>query len=327
MIIFLYGSDTFRSLQKLKQLKEKFLKDVAGGSLNLIEIDGEKLSFAEFKKEVTTISFLAEKRLIIIKNIICKGKNRDIQKEIIEYLKERKNDENVLVFWEEEKREKDLLFKLLLQLDKKERIANPVKREIFKQEFEPLKGANLKEWIISSAKEKGGAISSGNADFLIEKIGNDLWQLNNELDKLISFSKKISSDDIKKIVIAQNDESIFELTDAIGGRNKRRALELLNNQIQNGTNVNYILAMLARQYRILMEIKDYIAKNENKTEDNLARGLNLHPYVVKKLASQIKLYEMATLKKIYKKVSECDLKIKTSRINPELLLDLIILDS
>lgn len=317
MLIFLYGPDTFRSLQKLKELKNKFIKDVEGGSLNLADLDGEKLTYADFKKQISTVSFLSPKRMIIFRNIISKGKNKDLQKEIIEFLKkDAGRNENVLIFWEEEKKEKDALFKFLAGLNA---------GAVFKQEFDFLKGVALKKWIAKEVLEKGGEIKADAINMLVERVGSDLWQMNNELEKLSSYDKNITCENIKKFVKTKDDDNIFNLADAIGSKNKKLALRLLTEQIRLGVNINYILFMLARQCRLLLEAKDFLERNEKANSRGLALALKIHPFVAQKLYSQMKFYEMQGLKKIYKCLMNIDLKSKSSSANIELLLDMLII--
>lgn len=318
MLIFLYGPDTFRSLQKLKELKNKFIKDVEGGSLNLADLDGEKLTYADFKKQISTVSFLSPKRMIIFRNIISKGKNKDLQKEIIEFLKKDEGrNENVLIFWEEEKKEKDALFKFLIGLNA---------GAVFKQEFDFLKGVALKKWIIKEVLEKGGEIKADAINMLVERVGSDLWQMNNELKKLASYDKNITCESIKKFVKTKDDDNIFNLADAIGSKNKKLALRLLTEQIRLGVNINYILFMLARQYRLLLEAKDFLARDERANCRSLALALKIHPFVAQKIYSQVKFYEMQGLKKIYKCLMNIDLKSKSTSSNIELLLDMLIVE-
>ncbi|MFH0854263.1 MAG: DNA polymerase III subunit delta [bacterium] len=325
MIIFLYGHDTFRSLKKLHELKEKFLKNVDGGALNLAEIDGEKLTFADFKKEISTVSFMSPKRMAIFKNIISKNKDKNLQDNIIEYLNKHKNDETIIVFWEEAIKAKEVLVKYLLSLKNNRQAASLRKQDAYLQEFKLLNDAELRNWIIKTTSEKGGEIDGASLNMLIERIRNDLWQMNNELDKLISFSSKISVENIKKFVKTKDDENIFNLTDAIGNKNKKIALRLLTEQLRTGTNINYIITMLARQFRILLEVKDYLAKDARSFSPyDISRDLDIKFFVVKKILKQVKMYEMVNLKNLHSQILEIDLKSKTNSAHMELLLNMLI---
>ncbi len=333
MLIFLYGPDTFRSLQKLKQLKEKFIKEVEGGSLNLVDLDGEKLTYADFKKQISTVSFMSPKRMIILRNIISKGKDKNLprpavsatisnamktrggglQKEIIEFLKKDKDDDNIIIFLEENITKKEILSKFLLGL------------AILKQEFELLKGISLKKWIAKEVLEKGGKLNADAVNMLVERIGSDLWSMNNELEKLINYDKNITCENIKKFLKTKDDDNIFNLVDAIGAKNKKLALRLLTEQIRLGVNINYILTMLARQYRLLLEAKDFLARDNRANSRSLALGLKINPFVAQKLYSQVGMYNIETLKKIYRCIMNIDLKSKSTSANIELLLDMLII--
>jgi len=318
MIIFLYGPDTFRSMEKVKELKNKFISEVEGGALNLAELYGEKLTFADFKKEVSTVSFMSSRRMVILKNVIAKSKKENLQEEIINYLKESADSDNVLIFWEENKNGKKKLFKFLTYPQ------NLLK--IYKQEFNLLKGFELRNWIIASVKKKGAQIESKAVYALEERIGGDLWRMNNEIDKIISYDKKISVENVKKMIKARYDNNIFNLTDAIGSRNKKLALKLLKDQLSAGSNIYYILTMMARQYRMLLEVKDYLVKNNlNRASSHiLARDLKMHPFVAQKLVNQESLYKVEELKNIYFEIMNIDLKSKQSSASAELLLDILV---
>ncbi|MFH0857018.1 MAG: DNA polymerase III subunit delta [bacterium] len=320
MLIFLYGPDTYRSIEKLKEFKNKFLRDVEGGSLNLTEIDGEKITFGDFKKEISTVSFMARKRMIILRSII-KSKKKELQKEIVEYLKltVEKDEDNILIFYEEDASAKEPLVKFLAGGGKN-------KSGVLRQEFPLLKGADLRNWIIKAVKEKGANIDMPAVNMLMERIGSDLWQMNNELEKLACYDKNITCENIKKFVKTKDDENIFNLTDAIGGKNKKLALKLLTEELRAGVNINYILTMLARQYRLLLETQDYVEKSGGGYINSaaVARDLKLHPYVAQKLSTQVKMYKYDDLKNLYGEIMRIDFKSKTSSVNIELLLDMMI---
>jgi len=277
------------------------------------------LGFGDFKKECSTVSFMSSKRMVVLKNVISKSKNKNLQKEIVEFLKNSNSmEDNMLIFFEEAVNAKSFLHKFLMSAN------NNIK--MYKQEFKLLDKYELKKWIFKEVAEKNGEIENGADLILMERVGSDLWQINNELDKLINFEKKITGNNIKKMVKARDDENIFNLTDAIGAKNKKMALKFLTEQLRSGFSVNYILTMMSRQFRLLIEAKDYLAKSglNNVSPQNLARDLRVHPFVARKLLEQEGLYQMKELREMYNRIMEIDLKSKTAAIDIELLLDLFI---
>ncbi|NMB48645.1 DNA polymerase III subunit delta [Candidatus Kuenenbacteria bacterium] len=315
MIIFLHGSDTFRSKEKLKMFKEKFIREVDKSGLNLMSLDGEKISINELNKAIATQSFLAKKRMVVIKNIFKQRKA--LQTEVLELLKSGKfrdgKEDNILIFWDEEPDKRSALFKYL-------------DGSKFKEELETLKGAELARWIIKRTEEKGGRIGKMNADILASKSDGDLWALSGEIDKLVALSRgrEIGREDLEQSTLVKVEDNIFNLTDAIGNKNNQLALKLLRQSLEGGANEIYLLTMIVRQFRILIQVKAGL--EEGKSGRALAQELGLHPFVVQKAQAQAVKYTMEQLKKIYKKLLEIDWKLKTGS-DGEALLEMLVAEN
>ena len=70
MIIYIYGEDTFRSRNYLKQQVERFKKERDPQGMNVVVLDGQKVESRRLWNEITAAPFLAEKRLVIVQNIL-----------------------------------------------------------------------------------------------------------------------------------------------------------------------------------------------------------------------------------------------------------------
>ena len=300
MIIFLYGPDTFRSKEKLKTFKEKFVREVDKSGLNLLELDSAKTNINDLNKAISTQSFLAKKRMVVIKNIFAQRKS--LQTEMLELLKTGKfrdgKDDNILIFWDEEPDKRTVLFKYL----------NGIK---FKEEFEILKNNDLTRWIIKRVEEKSGQISKMNVDILASKSDGNLWTMAGEIDKLLALAngQAISKEQLEQSTLVKVEDNIFNLTDAIGNKNTKLALKLLHESIEGGANEIYLLTMIVRQFRILIQVKVALEK-EGGNYRVIAQTLGIHPFVVQKALVQTTKYSMEKLKAIYKKLLEIDLKLK-----------------
>ncbi len=320
MIIFLYGADTYRSSQKLNEIKDKFIKEVDASGLNLSVLNGAKLKFEKFNQQVKASPFLARKRMVIIKNLISENKSKDIQKEIVELLNhEEKNPDqaNIIVFWEEASHSKSRGKNALWDRLSKEKLA---------QEFKLLTATQLNNWLIKEIQKRGAKLEKTVLPLLAATVGNDLWQMSNEIDKLINFcqDKIITGQNIENLVKAKYDDDIFKLVDALGNKNKKQALKLISDQLNLGSNEMYLLSMLIRQFRILLLIKDLQKENSNITKDKIAKELQIHPFVAQKALWQVKNFTFEQLKAIYQMLLDIDFKIKTSATKPKLLFDMFI---
>lgn len=316
MIIFLYGADTFRSKEKLKILKERFIQEVDKSGLNLADIEAIKMSIADFNKTVASRSFLAKKRMVVIRHIFKTAKS--FQTEVLELLKKGKyresRDDNVLIFWDEEPDKRVALFKYL-------------SGSKFKEEFNILANNDLVKWIEKRVELKGGKISHGDANFLASKSDGDLWALAGEIDKLVAAGKgAIGRAEIEESSLVKIDDNIFNLTDAIANQDRARALKLLDEQIESGVNEIYLLSMIVRSFRILTQIKSALEGGGQGGQRAIAGELGLHPFVVQKAMPQARKYEMDELKRIYAKLLEIDIRLKTSDANPKTLLEMFVVE-
>lgn len=329
MIIFLYGPDTFRSRQKLKELKNKFVAEVDKAGLNITELDGEKLDVQEFETAASTPPFLAKKRLVVVADLIAKNKGQKIQKEILELLNKNNLETTILIFWEGElgakikkpSRSKTAVRRSNLLLDR-------LKDEKYAQEFKLLEPAGVKKWAENQIKNRSGQIELKALDLLVDFIGNDLWQFNSEIDKLIAFckTKKIGVNDVQTLVKTKLDDDIFKLTDALGQKNQSLATKLIADQLKSGTSPAELLSRIIWQTKNLLLIKDFVEQNGSGYSDNrLNYQLGLHPFVIKKTITQISNHQLADLKLMYQRLLAIDYKIKTSQINPEVLFDLLVI--
>jgi len=331
MIIFLYGPDTFRSRQKLKQIKDKFIKEVDKSGLNIETLNGSTLETSEFEKAVSTPSFLAKKRLVIIEDLISKNKGQKIQKEILEALDKNGLKDTIIVFWESGlDGSKSKKSRSKTSAKRSNLLFNRLKKEEYAQEFNLLAEGGVYRWTAAETKNRGGKIEPQALRLLTDLVGNNLWQMNSEIDKLLAFAKNqsITVAAVESLVKTKLDDDIFKLTDALGQKNKEVALKLITDQLKSGTSPTELLAKITWQFKNLLLVKNFVEKNgDGYPSGRLTYQLGLHPFVIKKTMAQVKCHDPASLKKNYQRLLSIDYKIKTSQVDPEVLFDLLVIKS
>ena len=90
MIIFLYGEDTFRSRQKLKELKSKFLRDIDSSGNSLAVLGGENTTLDRLNEIMASSSLFSKKRMIVIENIFS-NKDKNIFEVLKDYLAKKES--------------------------------------------------------------------------------------------------------------------------------------------------------------------------------------------------------------------------------------------
>ena len=323
MLFFLYGEDDYRSQEKLKEIKEKFIKDVDESGYNIVTLD-EKITIEKFTKEFSQTGFLASKKLIIIRHLLRQTLTKELAEVILEYLDKFKNDkdENIIVFYENNlpHSKKNFLSGNKLKLFKK------LTSFKYSSEFKKLADYQVVKWIQEKFKENGKNIDQKLANKIFALVGNRLRTLNNEISKIANYNKakEIEEKSIDELVSASLNDDIFLFSDKLANKKKIEAVKLLNEQLQSGVNPVYLLTMIIRQFRILLQIKS--ALEENVSPASLAKYLSLHPFVIKKSITSAQLYSLKELKLIYQKLLSLEKKIKSSGLKPQTLLNLFVLD-
>jgi DNA polymerase-3 subunit delta len=308
MIYFLHGQDSYRSKEKLLDIIEGY-KKVHKSGLNLIYIDATEKSFADFYSNFKVVSMFAEKKLIILKNVFSDSK---FQEEFLENIKDIEKFQDIVVVYENS------------AADKRIKFFKALAKQATCQEFELLDPALFKKWVIKKFEAKGIKINLDALDMIISFVGNNLWQMSNEVEKLSNYKGKtiIKKEDILTLIKPNIENDIFKTIDELAKKNKKQALSLLHKHLDNGDNVLYLLSMIAYQFRNLLIIKEL--QDAQIPYQMIAKKSGLHPFVVQKTSSLCSQFSNEQLKKIYQKIFLIDLNIKTGKVEPETALDLLV---
>jgi len=313
MLIFLYGEDTFRSKQKLHEIIQEY-KKIHKSGLNLVTIDYQSAGgFEDLKRELETVSMFKEKKLIILKGALL---SPEFEKPLLDYKENLLKDKaNTIVFFEDGKADSRKSFFKFLEKNSKS------------QEFKPLSGLQLLSFAKREFQKYGIKIKKEALKQLVIFCGNDLWRLSNEIIKLAAFKIKekgqeIGLKDVEQMVNSEIEGDIFKTIDAIARKNKKQALGLLHSHLEDGDSAPYLLSMINFQFRNLLLIKDLL---EKRTQYHLiSQKAGLHPFVVRKSYELCQRFTLSEIKKIYQRIFQADLNIKTGKTEPQTALDMLI---
>ncbi len=330
MIIFLYGKDTYRSKQQLAKMVEKFRVERDPQGLNLVKVDVEKTK-DNIMQEVLASPFLAEKRMVVLENLLA-SKQKEVQEELLKRIEEQTVPADViLVIWEAIDKPKTKLGKELFARLLKEK---------FVQHFEELSGAKLTGWILAEVKGRGGEIERQAANVLANAVGSDTWRLSTIIDQCIAYvqtanneppsssplkgGRAIISSDVSLFIEEKADDNIFNLVDAIVNKQTKNVYTMMQEQYRQGNDAGYLFAMITRQFRILLQLRDLYDRGENLQSSSVAKEMGLHPFVVKKSLPMVKRYTMDELKRIHTELLSIDTKTKTGQGDQSMMLDVFV---
>lgn len=289
---FFYGEDDFSLKQEVSRWRDAFVEKF--GDTNLIEFTGEDLSagkanLAELKSMISSMPFLSEKRLLILKNCLKVP-------ELVEAVREIPEHSIVLIEEGGEPDKRTSAFKFLSTNANVKLFLKP-------------KGAQLNGWISRRSR-----ISSDAAAYLASVVGDNLWALENELQKLSLYAgeKEITIDMIDELVCGNVQASIFELTDKLSAKDNRGALKAIQKLEDRGEEAGFIFAMIVRQFRLMLEVKSLLEMR--MTPAMIASRMKVHPFVITNVSRQCKNFTFKQLRNILEKFLEIDRKLKTGGI-------------
>jgi DNA polymerase-3 subunit delta len=319
------GEDDYSRRQALEDIK-KGIGDPAALMPNTIVLDGRTVTPEQLRNACETVPFLAEKRLVVVEGLLERFElpRKNIRKKTprqVEHLEEIKKFMDIA---------KTLpAFTELVFLGGVVKAVNPLLREFSAigkiESFPLLKQARLTQWIECRVKAAGGAISPQAVATLVRFVGNDLWTMANEVEKLVLYAagRCIEEADVKAVVSHAREESVFTLVDAVLESRGGLAQETLQQLLRAGAEPVYLLTMIARQARIIFLVREMRARGSSRSEIQSKLGL-ASDFLVRKAWEQSEKYSPARLHELYHRLLETDAAIKTGRLEGEIALNILI---
>ncbi|KKP59522.1 MAG: polymerase III protein [Candidatus Magasanikbacteria bacterium GW2011_GWC2_34_16] len=317
MIIYIYGEDTFRSRQYLREQVAKFKQARDPQGYNVVFLDSAKAETGKVLGELVNVPFLAEKRMIVLENILTNN-DKELLGEIITRVEKNNIPEsNVVIFWQGKGKSK---VKEAAELEKL------LQKEKYAREFAALTPSQLSKWVADEIKTKGGVASSAALQFLVANTKGDIWYLNSLIEQLVSYAqdREIQLADVQLFLEEKIDDNVFNMVEAIVNGNRKQAFKLLNEQRRLGEDDFKLFGLIVWQFRILLALRALFDVEDNMTSDAMAKKLKLHPFVVKKNLALVKRYTLARLKDLYDQLLQIDIKTKTGQGDQSMLLDLFV---
>lgn len=298
--------------------KEKFTE----ASTSIYDIEETELDNA--LEDLDTYNFLSEKKIIIIKNIeaINENENQDSIEHLLKYIDTPSND-NLLII--ETKGFKNKVKDESVEKTKSKKKIN-LEKELKKKCKTIEIEVNSKSFIKNAFK--GYDIDQKTINLLDEYCLEDITKIKSETEKLKNYKfeeKKITEEDIKELVIKKLGDPkdlTFQFTRSLGERDRKKALrdyrELLNYNIEP----LQIIGNLTSQIRIIYQVK--ILDKKYMSPKEMANMLDEKEFRIMKTRELIPYYSEKDLLGLMQKLSDMDLRIKTTNTNPNDEIELFI---
>jgi DNA polymerase-3 subunit delta len=184
----------------------------------------------------------------------------------------------------------------------------------------------LPEWIRARAQRRKVKLDASAVADLAEFVGDDLRQLDQELIKLRDYAadgRPIARADVRRLVPATRAANVFDLVEALGAGDGATAGRLLQHALDaDGEQPLRLLALIARQYRLLIQAKALQAQGLKPPE--VARELSVPEWTAPKLLTQAGRHSFARLEQAMERIAAADEAIKTGKLTDREALDVLL---
>jgi DNA polymerase-3 subunit delta len=315
-VVLLHGNDEFAIAAHIEKLCAG-LGDPSSADMNIARFDGRAgLDYEALNAAINAAPFLAPRRVMILLHPVSALNSTETRKKILELLDKAQPTTTIALAEFDELKRDHWLMKWAAQAGTRAAV----------HVYNLPKRWEMPRWIESEAKKQGGRIGPEAAARLAEKVGEDTRIAAQELTKLltyVNFERPISLLDVDRVSIVSAQGSIFELVDALGQGDGKKAQRTLH-QLLEDEEAFELWGMVIRQFRLLLQARELL--DENASVQEIQRALGLHEFVAQKVTTQAKRFSMPVLEAIYHKLLEIDEGAKTSQVTLDLALDMLIIE-
>lgn len=185
----------------------------------------------------------------------------------------------------------------------------------------------LPGWVAEQFKTRGLAADPEACRALIELVGDDLYELATEVDKLATWSagSTVTEADVQALVPPRAEASNFALTDAWGSRDVAAVLRASETLLERtgdprSRTIPRVVGVLTNHVSRIRACQALEA--EGLTAKDAAARLKQHPFYVQKLYAQSRNFSREELQDVTVRLAQLDHALKGgSRLAPDLELE------
>jgi len=304
-VYLLYGEEAFLKNSYKKRLKEAMTGE---NDVNFTSFEGKDISEDAVMDAADTMPFFSDIRLILIEN---SGWLKSAPEKFVEYLSHMPESTH-LIFEENE-------------VDKRNRLYKKIKEcgyicELMHPETQELSG-----WAAGILANAGKKITASTMELFLSYAGNDMENIRNELEKLISYTGErdvVEKKDVEEITTVTLTDRVFDMVRAITARRTGEAMALYEDLLTMKTPPLKILFLIARQFNQLLIVKDMAAAGEK--QNSIAAKIHVPSFAAGKLMTQAKGFDRKALLNYVRKCVGLEESVKTGNLPERLAVEIVI---
>ncbi|MBO4766369.1 MAG: DNA polymerase III subunit delta [Lachnospiraceae bacterium] len=305
-IYVLTGTEDYLRRVYLSRLSRALLPE--DDTMNRTVFEGNKADPMEVLEAAVTLPFLAERRLIIIRDSGWLKSSCALADHLDEI-----PETTYFLFSEKE-------------CDKRNRLYKYAEENGHIATFEPLQEKDAAAFAANMLKRLGFAISDADAKLLADIADNDLHSIANETDKLAAYCygrNEVTRADILTLSSAVTQAQMFKMVDAIVAKNRRAAVALYRDLLTAQTPPAVILYNLTNSFYQFSLVLRLLRKGLSSFD--IAQQLKMSSFVVGKYVKAARGASIDAVTAAVAYGSELEAKVKNGLLPDRMAVELFVM--
>lgn len=294
-VFLFYGEDTYKAEYYAEKIYLKF-----ANKAERVLLYGSDLNIESLEGHLATMSLFGGTKAVFLKE--ADKLSKPIWQRLHELLASLSEEVFVFIFAKKldkrKKEQKEIAAKLSTSVEFK---------------FSPAK--EVEKWIAEIAKQKKLKVSVLAQSRLAFLYGSDLFAIDHAIDRAHLFIGKgteVTAEAVEAVSIRIRADSIFDFVDAICRKKQKRAFELLQSMWRQGEDPIPLTALLAKQYRWLLQIKT--AEQAGKPRSAIRQDLRIYPSLVDRLLDMAASTPLQSIQNTLRVLEDTDYALKYKNV-------------
>jgi DNA polymerase III subunit delta len=179
------------------------------------------------------------------------------------------------------------------------------------------------------AKEAGLQIGLSEIGLLVETLAADASRIANEIEKLRLYTggtRKVTADDILRLVPNAQASTIFALVGALGRGDRKRSLDSLDTLLREGEYLPLALTFLATQFRLAMAAREGGLKTSQQIQAHFTKqGIRIWRDRAEQVQQTVSAFPKEKLALAIQKVFWADKALRDTRPDDRVVMEELVL--
>jgi len=319
MLHFFHGSDEFSLREEFRRLKADLNIDGALEA-NTVTFAGPRSSAQEVIAACDTVPFLGDHRLVVVEGLFRRGKG---SRDIVDEEPKESGGWDALVEYVDRMPETTVLALIRGGAGGSVGKALRSKGEVHYAKLPDQKVVS--RWIRDRAKSIDLRLEGRAVGAIADLVGNDTWQLANELDKLSAYSdgNLVTESDVRQLIVPTREHPPWDVLDPMIEGRGAQALKALRMVLEHMFPLA-VMAMIQRAYRQLAIVREMLDSGASSAD--IGQRVGLRGFPLDKVIGQASGHTSEAIRAAYARMIQADVDIKTGVFDLELSLELLVTD-